>query len=198
MFTGIIEAQAVLHSLYSVGSNKQFIFRCPFTTELKIDQSLSHNGVCLTVTKIIGDLYEVVAVEETLNRTNLGLLKVNDTVNIERCIPANGRFDGHFVLGHIDQTANCKKIEERNGSWLFTFDYDASSGNLTIEKGSIAVNGVSLTVVHSEKGIFSVAVIPYTFDNTNFHLLKPGASVNLEFDVLGKYIKEYLRKSNVI
>ena len=160
MFTGIIEAQAVLHSVYTVDSNKQFIFHCPFTSELKVDQSISHNGVCLTVTKIIGDLYEVIAVEETLNKTNLGLLKVNDAVNMERCIPANGRFDGHFVLGHIDQTATCKKMEDCNGSWLFTYDYDASSGNLTIEKGSIAINGVSLTVVDSSKGSFSVAVIP--------------------------------------
>ncbi len=194
MFTGIIEGQGILQSIHEEGENKHLIFQCPFTTELKVDQSLSHNGVCLTVTKILGNNYDVIAVEETLKRTNLGLLKVNDIVNLERCMPATGRFDGHIVQGHIDQTAVCKKIEDRDGSWLFAFDYDAKPGNITVEKGSITVNGVSLTVVDSVKGSFSVAVIPYTFQHTNFHLLKTGDLVNIEFDILGKYIKAYLRE----
>lgn len=194
MFTGIIEAQANLQSIYDEGSNRHLIFRCPFTNELKVDQSVSHNGVCLTVTKIIGESYDVVAVEETLKRTNLGHLKPNDKVNLERSMLANGRFDGHIVQGHVDQTAICSKIEEKDGSWIFIFEYDAVTGNITVEKGSITVNGVSLTVVDSSVGSFSVAVIPYTFDHTNFNTLKVGDTVNLEFDVLGKYIKEYLRR----
>lgn len=196
MFTGIIEAQGILKSIYDEGQNKHLIFQCPFTNELKVDQSLSHNGVCLTVTKIIGDNYDVNAIEETLKRTNLGLLKLNDKVNLERCMSANGRFDGHIVQGHVDQTAICKNIDDKNGSWLFTFDYDAAAGNITVEKGSITVNGVSLTVVDSSKGSFSVAVIPYTFEHTNFQLLKTGDVVNIEFDILGKYIKAYLKVSD--
>ena len=197
MFTGIIEAQGILQSIYEEGQNRHLIFQCPFTKELKVDQSLSHNGVCLTVTKILGDNYDVVAIEETLKRTNLGSLRPGSKVNLERSMPANGRFDGHIVQGHIDQTADCRNIEERSGSWLFTFDYDAAHGHITVEKGSVTVNGVSLTVVDSLSGSFSVAVIPYTYQHTNFCLLKPGDKVNIEFDILGKYIKEYL-KSNLI
>ena len=197
MFTGIIEAQGTLQSVYEEGQSRHLIFQCPFTKELKVDQSLSHNGVCLTVTKILGDNYDVVAIEETLKRTNLGLLSKGNKVNLERCMPADGRFDGHIVQGHVDQTAICRVIEERNGSWLFTFDYDATQGNITVQKGSVTVNGVSLTVVDSMSGSFSVAVIPYTYQHTNFSLLKPNDKVNLEFDILGKYIKEYL-KNNLI
>ena len=197
MFTGIIEAQGTLQSVYEEGQSRHLIFQCPFTKELKVDQSLSHNGVCLTVTKILGDNYDVVAIEETLKRTNLGLLSKGNRVNLERCMPADGRFDGHIVQGHVDQTAICRVIEERNGSWLFTFDYDATQGNITVQKGSVTVNGVSLTVVDSMSGSFSIAVIPFTYQHTNFCLLKPGDKVNLEFDILGKYIKEYL-KNNLI
>ena len=197
MFTGIIEAQGTLQSVYEEGQSRHLIFQCPFTKELKVDQSLSHNGVCLTVTKILGDNYDVFAIEETLKRTNLGLLSKGNRVNLERCMPADGRFDGHIVQGHVDQTAICRVIEERNGSWLFTFDYDATQGNITVQKGSVTVNGVSLTVVDSMSGSFSIAVIPFTYQHTNFCLLKPGDKVNLEFDILGKYIKEYL-KNNLI
>ena len=193
MFTGIIETQGILQSIYDEGSNRHLIFQCPFTKELKVDQSVSHNGVCLTVTKIIGESYDVVAIEETLKRTNLGLLKPGNKVNLERCMPANGRFDGHIVQGHTDQTAVCRQVVEKNGSWIFVFDYDASTGNITVQKGSVAINGVSLTVVDSLSGSFSVAVIPYTFQHTNFSEIKPGGIVNLEFDILGKYIKAYLK-----
>ena len=193
MFTGIIETQGILQSIYDEGSNRHLIFQCPFTKELKVDQSVSHNGVCLTVTKIIGESYDVVAIEETLKRTNLGLLKPGNKVNLERCMPANGRFDGHIVQGHTDQTAVCRQVVEKNGSWIFVFDYDASTGNITVQKGSVAINGVSLTVVDSLSGSFSVAVIPYTFQYTNFSEIKPGGIVNLEFDILGKYIKAYLK-----
>ena len=193
MFTGIIETQGILQSIYDEGSNRHLIFQCPFTKELKVDQSVSHNGVCLTVTKIIGESYDVVAIEETLKRTNLGLLKPGNKVNLERCMPANGRFDGHIVQGHTDQTAVCRQVVEKNGSWIYVFDYDAATGNVTVQKGSVAINGVSLTVVDSLSGSFSVAVIPYTFQHTNFSEIKPSGIVNLEFDILGKYIKAYLK-----
>ena len=194
MFTGIIETQGILQSIYDEGSNRHLIFQCPFTKELKVDQSVSHNGVCLTVTKIIGESYDVVAIEETLKRTNLGLLKPGNKVNLERCMPANGRFDGHIVQGHTDQTAVCRQVVEKNGSWIFVFDYDASTGNITVQKGSVAINGVSLTVVDSLSGSFSVAVIPYTFQYTNFSEIKPGGIVNLEFDILGKYMQRILAR----
>ena len=163
-------------------------------SELKIDQSVAHNGVCLTVVSIENQVYEVVAIDETLQKTNLSTWKVGDAINLERAMKLGDRLDGHIVQGHVDQTAVCKSVEEVQGSRIFTFHYDASRGNITIEKGSITVNGVSLTVVNSQKGVFSVAVIPYTFEHTNFQFIKENSLVNLEFDVIGKYI---LAKTNV-
>ncbi len=175
------------------GTNMDFTLKSPITSELKVDQSVSHNGVCLTVTGIQGDTYTVTAVEETLKKTNLGSLKQGSRVNLERCMPASGRFDGHIVQGHVDQTGICTGIEDRDGSWLFSFSYDAAGyGHVTVEKGSICVNGVSLTVIDSEEGAFKVAIIPYTFEHTNFHSLAEGEKVNLEFDILGKYIQKLL------
>ncbi len=192
MFTGIIEATAKLISKQIDGENIHFVFSCPFTNELKIDQSLSHNGICLTVVEIKNNQYKVTAIKETLDRSNLSSLKIDDEVNLERCMLANGRFDGHIVQGHIDQTATCEKIEEQNGSWKFYFRYDPSQGNLTVEKGSVCINGVSLTVVDSASDSFSVCVIPYTFHHTNFNSIQPTNLVNVEFDVLGKYIKRIM------
>jgi riboflavin synthase len=192
MFTGIVESVATLIKVDSEGTNKTFSFQSPIATEFKIDQSVNHNGVCLTVVAVEGDTYKVTAIEETMLKTNLGQLNINDKINLERCMPANGRFDGHIVQGHVDQTGVCTSIEERDGSWLFDFKYDASLGNLTVEKGSICINGVSLTVFNSKEDSFRVAIIPYTYEFTNFHSLKVGDSVNLEFDILGKYIKRIL------
>ncbi|MCF2500947.1 riboflavin synthase [Dyadobacter chenhuakuii] len=192
MFTGIVESVATLLKVDSEGTNKTLSFQSPIASEFKIDQSISHNGVCLTVVAVEGDTYKVTAIEETLLKTNLGDLTIQDKVNLERCMPANGRFDGHIVQGHVDQTAVCTSVEARDGSWLFDFEYDASTGNLTVEKGSICINGVSLTVFNSEISSFRVAIIPYTYEFTNFHSLKAGDRVNLEFDILGKYIKRIL------
>ncbi|TLU94379.1 riboflavin synthase [Dyadobacter sediminis] len=192
MFTGIVESAAEVIKIETQGTNRTFTFRSPIAKELKIDQSVSHNGVCLTVTAVEGDTYQVTAIEETLLKTNLGSLTEDSKVNLERCMPANGRFDGHIVQGHVDQTATCIAVEERDGSWLFDFEYDPSTGNITVEKGSICINGVSLTVFNSEQNSFRVAIIPYTYSFTNFHLLKKGDTVNLEFDILGKYIKRIL------
>ena len=189
MFTGIVETLAEVVKIDSEGTNKTFTFRSPITHELKIDQSVSHNGVCLTVVAVQGDSYQVTAIEETLQKTNLGLLHPGSKVNLERCMPANGRFDGHIVQGHVDQTGICTSVESRGGSWLFDFEYEPSHGNITVEKGSICINGVSLTVFNSEDHAFRVAIIPYTYEFTNFHALTAGDSVNLEFDILGKYIK---------
>ncbi len=168
--------------------NKHFTLECPFGHELKIDQSVAHNGVCLTVVKIDGDCYVVTAMEETLKRSNLGNIQAGDCVNVERSMMMNGRLDGHIVQGHVDQTGICTRIENANGSFYYTFAYDASTHNLTIEKGSITVNGVSLTVVDSQASHFSVAIIPYTYEHTNFKDFKVGTRVNLEFDVIGKYV----------
>ena len=192
MFTGIIETMARLENIEKENTNIHFTFSSSITHELKIDQSVAHNGVCLTVVKINGNTYTLTAIDETLKRTNLGELKIGDRVNLERCMPANGRFDGHIVQGHVDQTGICTHVEERDGSWLFDFEYDPSTGNLTVEKGSICINGVSLTVFNSKENSFRVAIIPYTYSFTNFHSLKAGDSVNLEFDILGKYIKRIL------
>ncbi len=192
MFTGIIETIAEVVSIRETGTNIDFTLKSSVTPELKVDQSVSHNGVCLTVTGIQGDAYTVTAVEETLKKTNLGLLRKGSKVNLERCMPANGRFDGHIVQGHVDQTGICTRVENRDGSWLFSFSYDTGYGHLTVEKGSICVNGVSLTVIDSEEGAFRVAIIPYTFEHTNFHSLAAGEKVNLEFDILGKYIQKLL------
>ena len=196
MFTGIIEAQGRVKEIRTEGSNKHFYLTCPFVNELKIDQSLAHNGVCLTVVEISGDQYRVTAIEETLKKTNLNDLQAGDLVNLERCMAANGRFDGHVVQGHVDQTALCTSLEDHNGSWLFTFQYDAGSGNVTVEKGSICVNGISLTVVNSRPDSFSVAIIPYTFEHTNLNQVKPGTRVNLEFDIIGKYVARLFGSRN--
>ncbi|CAG4991191.1 Riboflavin synthase [Dyadobacter sp. CECT 9275] len=197
MFTGIIESLGEILEISEEGTNRTFTLTSPVATELKIDQSLSHNGVCLTVTGVEGNRYQVTAVEETLKKTNLGLLKPGDQVNLERCMPANGRFDGHIVQGHVDQTGTCVYVEEREGSWLYDFEYDSSQGNLTVEKGSICINGVSLTVFNSEEKRFRVTIIPYTYAFTNFNRLAEGDTVNLEFDILGKYIKRIIGSYNL-
>jgi len=188
MFSGIIEEAATIVKLEKDNENLSLTLECSFTNELKIDQSIAHNGVCLTVVKKDGNTYVVTAIKETLLKSNLGSLKVGDKVNIERSMIMNGRLDGHIVQGHVDQTAVCTEVAESGGSWYFTFEYDASKGNITVEKGSIAVNGVSLTVVNSGTNSFQVAIIPYTYENTNFHQIKKGTTVNLEFDIIGKYI----------
>lgn len=192
MFTGIVEATGKIISIRPDASNLIFTLTCPFTSELKIDQSVSHNGVCLTVSSLHEKSYEVTAIQETLNRTNLGNLKADDEVNIERCLQANGRFDGHVVQGHVDEKAVCTEINDLNGSWEFVFEYSEESKNITVEKGSVCVNGVSLTVVRSEKNIFSVHIIPYTYENTNFKNIKVGDKVNIEFDILGKYVQRIM------
>ena len=194
MFTGIIETLGKVEGIKEEGTNKHFTISSPFTNELQIDQSVAHNGVCLTVIGINGTNYTVTAIDETLNKTNLGSLKQGDIVNLERCMQANGRFDGHVVQGHVDQVGTCEAIVDENGSWRFTFSYDASTGNVTVEKGSICINGISLTVVDSEVDRFSVAIIPYTYEHTNLQHIKPGDTVNLEFDIIGKYVARLLGK----
>lgn len=194
MFTGIIETFGRVEKIERENSNINFTFSSSITSELKVDQSLSHNGVCLTVVKIIDKNYVVTAIEETLKRTNLGALGLGDMVNLERCMPANGRFDGHIVQGHIDTTAKCIEINNLNGSWVFVFEYEKNKNNITVEKGSVTINGVSLTVVYSEENIFSVCIIPFTFEHTNFNKLQLGSIVNLEFDIIGKYLKKLLNK----
>jgi riboflavin synthase len=196
MFSGIIEATGTVVSLTREQENLHIAVRAPFTHELKIDQSIAHNGACLTVVDIKGDTYTVTAIAETLNKTSLGSLKEGDKINLERCVKAGDRLDGHIVQGHVDQKGKCAGVEEQGGSWLFTFEYDPSQGNITVEKGSVCVNGVSLTVVNSKENGFSVAIIPYTYEHTNFHALKPGDTVNLEFDILGKYITKLLQKQS--
>ena len=188
MFTGIVEKIGRVAKISLQGKNRHFFIESELAPELKIDQSVAHNGVCLTVVGIQGKVYEVVAIDETLQKTSLGTWQVGDRVNLERAMKLGDRLDGHIVQGHVDQTAVCHLIEDAQGSRIFTFHYDPSVGNMTIEKGSITVNGVSLTVVGSQKGVFSVAVIPYTYEHTSFHTLKVGDKVNLEFDVIGKYV----------
>ncbi len=190
MFTGIIETIGNVRSIEKIDSNIQFEIEADIANELKVDQSVAHNGCCLTVVSIEDDSYKVVAIEETLNKTNLGQLEVNDKVNLERCMVMNGRLDGHIVQGHVDTTATCTDIAERDGSHVFTFNY--TSDNVTVEKGSITVNGVSLTVVDSKKGQFSVHIIPYTFENTNFCNIQKGDRVNIEFDIIGKYVERLM------
>lgn len=189
MFTGIIEDLGIITNLEQDLENLHITLKSTITNELKIDQSVSHNGVCLTVVSINDPFYTVTAIKETLSKSNLGNLKINDSVNLERAMKLGERLDGHIVQGHVDQTAICKSVEFQEGSWLFTFIYDDALNNITIEKGSITVNGVSLTVINSQKNEFSVAIIPYTFEHTTFKTLKKNDTVNLEFDVLGKYIK---------
>lgn len=194
MFSGIIEELGEITAIQKEQSNLHITVRSPFTTELKIDQSIAHNGACLTVVAIKNETYTVTAIDETIQKTNIGLLNVGDKINLERCLRVGDRLDGHIVQGHIDQTAVCKKVEETNGSWTFNFQYDASQNNVTVEKGSVCVNGVSLTVVNSKDNSFSVCIIPFTFEHTNFKTIKPGSVVNIEFDILGKYISKLLPK----
>ena len=188
MFTGIIETAARLEEIKKEGTNVHFTFSCAITPELKVDQSLAHNGVCLTVTEVTNNKYNVTAIKETLDKTNLGSLAIGDKVNLERCMPANGRFDGHIVQGHVDCIAKCIGIKDLEGSWEFSFEYPKNKQHLTVEKGSITVNGVSLTVVNSLESSFSVCIIPYTFEHTNFNHIQLGSTVNLEFDIVGKYV----------
>ncbi len=188
MFTGIIETLGEVVDLEKEGGNLHITISSDITPELKIDQSISHNGVCLTVVRIDGKAYTTTAIQETLDKSNLGGLHIGDNVNLERAMVLGARLDGHLVQGHVDQTASCTHIEQKDGSWLFTFTYDASKNNVTIEKGSITVDGVSLTVVDSAKDTFSVAIIPYTYEHTRFNSYKIGTVVNLEFDVIGKYV----------
>ena len=194
MFTGIIEAVGEISAIEESGSNINFTIQSDISNELKVDQSIAHNGVCLTVTKVLDGQHCVTAVEETLNKTSLGKLAVGHVLNLERCMVANGRFDGHIVQGHVDQTATCIKSKELDGSWLFEFEYDPSLGNVTVEKGSITINGISLTCFNSEEGKFTVTIIPYTMENTDFGKLKVNDTVNLEFDIIGKYVSRLLNK----
>ena len=188
MFTGIIETLGVIQGIRNENDNIHVSVRSTLTNELKIDQSVAHNGVCLTVIDINMDVYTVTAISETIQKTNLGDWKTGDLLNMERAMLLGSRLDGHIVQGHVDQVGICKTIEEANGSWYFTFEYDAKLSNITIEKGSITVNGVSLTVVNSKENSFSVAIIPYTYEHTNFKNFVVGTKVNLEFDVIGKYV----------
>ncbi|WP_309642174.1 riboflavin synthase [Flavobacterium sp.] len=188
MFTGIIETLGTIKELEKTGDNVHVTIESAVTHELKIDQSVAHNGVCLTVVAIKENQYTVTAIRETIEKTNLSDWRIGDAVNLERAMKLGDRLDGHIVQGHVDQTAICKNIESANGSWYFTFEYDAQLNNLTIEKGSITVNGVSLTVVNSKKNEFSVAIIPYTYEHTNFKHFRIGSKINLEFDVIGKYV----------
>lgn len=192
MFTGIIEEVGKIKAIDKEESNVHFSIEAEISSALKIDQSVAHNGVCLTVVKCDAKTYRITAIEETLSKTNLNDLKVGSLVNLERGMQMNARLDGHIVQGHVDQTGICKKVQQQDGSHVFTFSYDASKSNVTIEKGSITINGVSLTVVNSHKDEFSVAIIPYTFAHTSFKDLAEGDRVNLEFDVIGKYVKRLL------
>jgi riboflavin synthase len=188
MFTGIIETLGTIKDIRKDQENLHITVNSSVTNELKIDQSVSHNGVCLTVVAISGDDFTVTAIKESIDKTNIGDWKTGDAVNLERAMKLGDRLDGHIVQGHVDQTGTCISVEENSGSWYYTFEYDESLNNITIEKGSITVNGVSLTVVNSKKNEFSVAIIPYTHENTNFKDFKVGTKINLEFDVIGKYV----------
>jgi riboflavin synthase len=189
MFTGIIENLAKVAKVEKSQSNLELYIESTLAGELKVDQSVAHNGVCLTVVEIFGDrTYRVTAIEETIEKTNLGDLTQGDSINLERCMTLGARLDGHIVQGHVDQIGICENIQEKDGSWIYTFSYDTSMENVTVEKGSITVNGTSLTVINSSKGVFSVAIIPYTYENTVFNTLSKGDRVNLEFDVIGKYV----------
>ena len=194
MFTGIIECLATVKKVEKEKGNLNLSLKSSVTKELKIDQSLCHNGVCLTIVGIEDDVYTVTVIEESLNRSNLGKLIPGDIVNIERSMSASSRFDGHIVQGHVDEVAVCSEVQETNGSWRYVFKHNKE--NITVEKGSITVNGVSLTVVDSSSNSFSVAIIPYTYENTNFKTIKTGSFVNLEFDILGKYISKMIAKQN--
>ncbi|MTI38843.1 riboflavin synthase [Fulvivirga lutimaris] len=192
MFTGIIESIGTIKQIQTEGKNKHFQVASDISKELKVDQSVAHDGVCLTVTKVDGDTHWVTAIDETLKKSNLDKLMPSSVVNLERCMVSNGRFDGHIVQGHVDQTANCTRVEEKDGSWEFDFEYDASLQNVTVEKGSITVNGTSLTCFNSEPNMFTVAIIPYTYEHTSIKNVKVGSVVNLEFDIVGKYVKRLM------
>ncbi|NRF41022.1 riboflavin synthase [Pedobacter foliorum] len=194
MFTGIIETLGEVTDIVSEGTNRHYIVKSNLSNELKIDQSVSHNGVCLTVVALSEDTHTVTAIEETLQKSNLDELKVGNKVNLERCMLMNGRLDGHIVQGHVDQTAVCIKRTELDGSWEYRFKYDSQNGNVTVEKGSVSVNGISLTVVNSEIDEFSVFIIPYTFEHTNLHEVNVGDTVNLEFDIIGKYVARLVNR----
>jgi riboflavin synthase len=196
MFTGIIETLGIIKDIQKEDENLHITVSSSITNELKIDQSVAHNGVCLTVVAIENDTYVVTAIQETISKTNVGNWKTNDIVNLERAMKLGDRLDGHIVQGHVDQTGICKSVEETDGSWRFTFEYDASLNNITIEKGSITVNGVSLTVVDSKTNEFSVAIIPYTYEHTNFKTFQVGSKINLEFDVIGKYVAKLHYKNS--
>lgn len=193
MFSGIVETVAKIVDLKKDQENLHITLECPFTSELKIDQSIAHNGVCLTVVDINESCYTVTAIKETLLKSNLGGFSIGDKVNLERSMRPDALLDGHIVQGHVDQTARCVSVTEADGSWYYSFEYDASTGNITVEKGSVTVNGVSLTVVNSRQGAFDVAIIPYTYEPTNFHTFKVGSVVNLEFDIIGKYISKLMK-----
>lgn len=200
MFSGIVEECATLVAMVKEQENVHFTFKCSFVDELKIDQSVSHNGVCLTVVALTDDTYTVTAMKETLDRSNLGMLQVGDEVNVERSMLMNGRLDGHIVQGHVDQTATCIAVDDAEGSWYYTFRYKfdkemARRGYFTVDKGSVTVNGVSLTVCNPTEDTFQVAIIPYTYEHTNFHTLKVGSVVNIEFDIIGKYLSRMMQLS---
>lgn len=192
MFTGIIEVPGEIVNITKEGTNVHFDIKSSISPELKIDQSVAHSGTCLTVIKLEGDVHTVTAIDETLQKTNLGDWTVGTQVNLERCMVANGRFDGHIVQGHVDQVGRVTNIQEEDGSWLFDFEYDTDLGNVTVEKGSVCINGTSLTCFNSEPGKFRVAIIPYTYEHTNFNQFEVGTAVNLEFDIVGKYVKRLL------
>jgi len=194
MFTGIIETLGKVAGLRHEQGNLHITVASSLSSELKIDQSVSHNGVCLTVVAIADGSHTVTAIEETLNKSNIGELNIGDLVNLERCMQLNARLDGHIVQGHVDQTAVCADFRELDGSWEYTFEYDAAQGNVTVEKGSVSVNGISLTVVNSKTNSFSVAIIPYTFEHTNLQQVKQGSIVNLEFDIIGKYVARLIQR----
>lgn len=194
MFTGIIETLGKVADLRHEQGNLHITVESAISHELKIDQSVAHNGICLTVVALTDGKHTVTAIEETLNKTNLGTLKTGDLVNLERCMQMNARLDGHIVQGHVDQTAKCVAFKELDGSWEYTFEYDTTIGNVTVEKGSICVNGISLTVVNSKNNSFSVAIIPYTFEHTNLQQVRVGDVVNLEFDIIGKYVARLMNR----
>lgn len=196
MFTGIIECVGIIKNIEQENENFHFQIASNISAELKIDQSLAHNGVCLTVTSIENNMHQVTAIAETMLKTNLGTFKIGDSLNLERCMQMNGRIDGHIVQGHVDQTGKVTQIQSEDGSWRYTISYDPSVGNVTVEKGSICVNGISLTVVDSGDQNFSVAIIPYTYEHTTMKHLKVGDTVNLEFDIIGKYVARMLNLPN--
>jgi riboflavin synthase len=197
MFTGIIETTGIIEKITASGTNKTYWIKSIISKELKVDQSVSHNGVCLTVEAVNGDIHQLTAIEETLLKTNLSDWKEGNTVNIERCLQMNGRLDGHIVQGHVDTTAACTYVEEKNGSWEYSFEIDKKFGSLIIEKGSISLNGISLTIFNVTEASFTVAIIPYTYNHTNMQHLKTGDKVNIEFDMIGKYVNRIQELSNL-